>query len=433
MAKVFSILHRAAALLVAVCLLVGMALPVYAAGDESLFFGADSETIPGKPSPAVSETAQDPAAAGLESVSPKVDTVSETDGTSPAEDGSTPPSDTQDQEETVLPGDAPNTDEEPTAEEEPLMLADDFSVSDGAGEPATIADTGATSQGFIPATTTIYFEDDGRFNTYVADNSGKKCTLHFYAQKVASNGGVADLHKDMVDTETEVNGHKVFRVTLNSADYPKGGFYRIIFQYLVDGNWQSQIYAFGGGGYGGADIRWTPIDQLAGKRFSGNGLTGENKDKSYNADQWTRVEYYYKGMPLYFKNGSDAPLTNVTAVFYKQDGSGGTLETARQEIGTVGANQFYAQKILIPDNDSQFVRFTWGDGSASDLYNFSADDYGSATSFDLTKTNCFVYGDGSTFPWQNAGSDLLKADKTIYFDATLSSYSYEGENLQQQL
>ena len=51
MAKAFSILHRAAALLVALCLLVGMALPVYAAGDESLFFGADSETIPDEPPP----------------------------------------------------------------------------------------------------------------------------------------------------------------------------------------------------------------------------------------------------------------------------------------------------------------------------------------------------------------------------------------------
>lgn len=37
MTKAFSILHRAAALLVALCLLVGMALPVYAAEDEALF------------------------------------------------------------------------------------------------------------------------------------------------------------------------------------------------------------------------------------------------------------------------------------------------------------------------------------------------------------------------------------------------------------
>lgn len=38
MTKAFSILHRAAALLVALCLLVGMALPVYAAEDGALFF-----------------------------------------------------------------------------------------------------------------------------------------------------------------------------------------------------------------------------------------------------------------------------------------------------------------------------------------------------------------------------------------------------------
>ena len=453
MAKAFSILHRAAALLVALCLLVGMALPVYAAGDESLFFGADSETIPSESSTTVAEASQNTTTAGLESVSPKVDTVSETDGTSPAGDGSAPPSDTQDQEETVLPEDAPNTDEEPTtedapntdeeptAEDEPLMLADDFSANDGAGEPATIAETGETSQGFIPATTTIYFEDDGRFNTYVTDNSGKKCTIHFYAQKVASadgGGGVADLNKDMVDTETEVNGHKVFSVTLNSADYPEGGFYRVIFQYQVDGIWQEEVFAFGNGGYEtGTNTHWTAIDQLAGKKFvrQGNGSVEKNAHSNqgspYKADQWKRVEYYYKGMPLYFKNASSTDLNNVTAVFYKQDENDNTktVETTHQEIGTVGANQLYAQKILIPNNKSPFVRFTWDNGE-SDLYNFSTDTYDGA-SFNLTKTNCFVYN-GPTSSWQVAGSDLLKANKTIYFDATLSSYGYDGEGLQQQ-
>lgn len=331
MAKAFSILHRAAALLVAVCLLVGMALPVYAAGDESLFFGADSETIPDEPSTTVAETSQNTTTAGLESVSPKVDTVSETDGTSPAEDGSTSPSDVQDQEETVLPEDAPNTDEEPTAEEEPLMLADDFSVSDGAGEPATIADTSA-SQGFIPATTTIYFEDDGRYDTTY---NGKNCTIHFYAQKIASNNaGDADLNKDMVDAgeTTDSNGekHRIFSVTLNSADYPDGGFYRVIFQYQVDGKWQEEIFAFGNDSREtGATTHWTAIDQLAGKKFvrTDKNTTDKNYNKgsSYNAAQWTRVEYYYKDTPLYFKNASSTDLANVTAVFYKKD-NGGTVK-----------------------------------------------------------------------------------------------------------
>ena len=448
MAKAFSILHRAAALLVALCLLVGMALPVYAAGDESLFFGADSETIPGESSTTVAETTQDPAAAGLESVSPKVDTVSEADGASPAEDGSAPSSDTQDQEETVLPEDAPNTDEEPTtedesntdeeptAEDEPMMLADDFSADDGAGEPATIADTGATSQGFIPATTTIYFEDDGRYDTTYKD---KNCTIHFYAQKVATEDkGLADLNKDMVDTgkTTDSNGekHRIFSVTLNSADYPDGGFYRVIFQYQVNGTWQEEIFAFGNGGYEtGTNTHWTAIDQLAGKKFVRTDKDTTNKhfnqDSPYTPTQWKRVEYCYKGMPLYFKNGSSADLTNVTAVFCKKRTDGTVEPTASLPIGTVGANQFCAQKILIPNNDSPFVRFTWDNGE-SDLYNFSTDTYDGA-SFNLTKTNCFVYN-GPTSSWQVAGSDLLTGGKTIYFDATLSSYGYDGEGLQQQ-
>ena len=457
MAKAFSILHRAAALLVAVCLLVGMALPVYAAGDESLFFGADSETIPDKASTTVAETAQDSATSGLESVSPKVDTVSETDGTSPAEDGSTPPSDTQDQEETVLPEDAPNpdeeptaeeetvlpgdatnTDEEPTAEEEPLMLADDFPSDDGAGEPATIADTGATSQGFIPATTTIYFVDDSRYDTTY---SGRNCTIHFFAQNICPGNNNAHVDKVMTFTGRTDNNHKIFSVTLNSADYPEGGFYRLAFQYYADdasgqNKWAEEIYAFGGMSDETNKDHRTAIDLLAGKKFVRQGIDSNDKaghynlNSSYTPSQWTRVEYCYKGMPLYFKNGSDAPLTNVTAVFYKK-GTDGMEPTARQEIGTVGANQFYAQKILIPDNDSQFVKFTWDNGGASDLYNFSTDPYADAKTFDLTTTNCFVYDD-STPSWQSAGSDLLKAGKTIYFDATLSSYGYEGENLQQQ-
>ena len=445
MAKAFFILHRAAALLVAVCLLVGMALPVYAAGDGALFFDADSETIPGEPSPAVSETAQDPAAAGLESVSPKVDTVNEADGTSPAEDGSAPSSDTQDQEETVLtedapntdeeptaeeetvlPEGAPNTDEEPTAEEETLMLADDFPSDDGAGEPATIADTGAASSDFIPATATIYFAVDNSFQD--------SYRVHLYAHKLDDSG----LDKDMVDTGKKTtdgpDGRKIYSVTLNQADYSAGGFYRLIFQYFdTSNNFKGQFFAFGGekdDDHGNGFKKETAIEKIAGQMFDGGysfdaGKNG-NQGKAFNPAQWTRVEYYYKGMPLYFKNESGSDLTNVTAVFYKQAENGGTEPTASLPIGTVGAGEFCAQKILIPNNDSQFVQFTWDGGGKSDLYNFSTDTYGSTTKFDLTKTNCFVY-DGTNGSWQSASSDLLTGGKTIYFDATLSSYSYTND------
>lgn len=490
MTKAFSILHRAAALLVALCLLVGMALPVYAAEDEALFFDAGSETIPTIPAANTSsegvEPAQDPIVSDLETIPDEGDTpptanepgteagdtvnntaaVPNNDGkTQEAAENQTPAADTDtapadpaltnktpaDTSDTAAaPNHAINAEETTAAKtnteqdvlfadgdnpnEEDTMPADDSPDNDDANTPDTIADT-SVSTGFIPATTTIYFEDDGRYDTTY---NGQNCTIRFYAQKVAStDAGTADLNKDMVDAgeTTDSNGekHRVFSVTLNSADYPDNGFYRVIFQYWVGGNWQEEIFAFGNGDREtGATTHWTAIDQLAGKKFvrTDKNTTDKNYNRgsSYNASQWTRVEYYYKDMPLYFKNASGAPLTNVTAVFYKQDENDKTktVKTASLPIGTVEAGKFYAQKILIPDNKSQFVKFTW-DGGESALYNFSKDNYGGATPFNLTTANCFVYGTDSTFSWQSAGSDLLKANKTIYFDATLSSYSYAND------
>lgn len=490
MTKAFSILHRAAALLVALCLLVGMALPVYAAEDGALFFDAGSETIPTIPSADTSsegvEPAQEPIVSDLETIPDKGDTpptanepgteagdtVNNTaavpnndsktqeaaENQTPAADTDTAPADpaltnktpADTSDTAAAPNHAINAEETTAAKtnteqdvlfadgdnpnEEDTLLADDSPDNDDANTPDTIADT-SVSTGFIPATTTIYFEDDGRYNTTY---NGQNCTIRFYAQKVAStDAGTADLNKDMVDAgeTTDSNGekHRVFSVTLNSADYPDNGFYRVIFQYWVGGSWQEEIFAFGNGDREtGATTHWTAIDQLAGKKFvrTDKNTTDKNYNRgsSYNAAQWTRVEYYYKDTPLYFKNASGAPLTNVTAVFYKQDENDKTktVKTASLPIGTVEAGKFYAQKILIPDNKSQFVKFTW-DGGESALYNFSKDNYGGATPFNLTTANCFVYGTDSTFSWQSAGSDLLKANKTIYFDATLSSYSYAND------
>lgn len=335
-------------------------------------------------------------------------------------------------EQDVLFADGDNPNEEDT------MPADDLPDNDDANTPVTIADT-SVSTGFIPATTTIYFEDDGRYNTTY---NGQNCTIRFYAQKVAStDAGTADLNKDMVDAgeTTDSNGekHRVFSVTLNSADYPDDGFYRVIFQYWVGGSWQEEIFAFGNGDREtGATTHWTAIDQLAGKKFvrTDKNTTDKNYNRgsSYNAAQWTRVEYYYKDMPLYFKNASGTALTNVTATFYKLV-NGALAPTDSQTIGTVDAGKLAAQQIRIPDNDSRFVQFTWSNGQSA-LYDFTTDfttsHYADAQKLDLTAANCYVYND-TTSTWASAGGDLLTAGKKIYFDATLSAYSYEGEGLQQ--
>lgn len=491
MTKAFSILHRAAALLVALCLLVGMALPVYAAEDGALFFDAGSETIPTIPAADTSsegvEPAQEPIVSDLETIPDEGDTpptanepgteagdtvnntaaVPNNDGkTQEAAENQTPAADTDtapadpaltnktpaDTSDTAAaPNHAINAEEATAAKtnteqdvlfadgdnpnEKDTILADDLPDNDDANTPDTIADT-SVSTGFIPATTTIYFEDDGRYDsTY-----NGKGTMRFLG--FTGNGYI---NKVMVDTGTTVTGkdekaHKIFSITLNSADYPAGGFYRIAFQYY-DGNnnnWQEEINAFGNDNVSNTD-KLTAIDLLAGKKFVREGITNGgndgkhfNQNQPYNPAQWTRVEYYYKDTPLYFKNASDAALTNVTATFYKLE-NGALAPTDSQTISTVDAGKLAAQQIRIPDNQSRFVQLTWNNGQSA-LYDFTTDStaapYADAQKLDLTAANCYVYND-TTSTWASAGGDLLTAGKKIYFDATLSAYSYEGEGLQQ--
>ena len=482
MTKAFSILHRAAALLVALCLLVGMALPVYAAEDGALFFDAGSETIPTISAANTSsegvEPAQEPIVSDLETIPDEGDTpptanepgteagdtvnntaaVPNNDGkTQEAAENQTPAADTDtapadpaltnktpaDTSDTAAaPNHAINAEETTAAKtnteqdvlfadgdnpnEEDTMPADDLPDNDDANTPDTIADT-SVSTGFIPATTTIYFAVD---NTIFQDSY----RVHLYAHKLDDSG----LDKDMVDTEkTTTDGRKIYSVTLNQADYSAGGFYRLIFQYFDDHvpdqnqRFKGQFFAFGGEDSDGDGYKKeTAIDKIAGQMFDGN--NGTNRGKAFDPAQWTRVEYYYKDTLLYFKNESDTALTNVTATFYKLE-NGALAPTDSQTIGTVDADKLAAQQIRIPNNQSRFVQFTWNNGQSA-LYDFTTDfttsPYADAKKLDLTAANCYVYND-TTSTWASAGGDLLTAGKKIYFDATLSAYSYEGEYLPQ--
>ena len=491
MTKSNSILHRAAALLAALCLLASMALPVYAAETETEFSVSSSETIPGDDNTGngADGTGSDISVSNVETIQKDADTTNEGSKTEPeisvpnsetitssadttdkaagtplaggvtgsentapagnAAAGKTAP----DEEKTNLieentSDDEENTsdDEEDTADDgedpadeagakETFFAADTYSEdeteSDDRSAPMTASNEGGTAN-FIPKTVTIYFAVDSNYqNSY---------WVHLYAQK--QNG--SSLDKDMSDTGTTITDsekkeHKIFSVTLSQADYPGGGFDRLIFQYHGNGNtengntWKGQFLAFGGKDKNNKN--WTTIDKIAGKMFDAttspfDGGNATAVDNPYNETQWKRVEYYYAGMPLYFKNASDTPLDGVTATFYKKGEENGTfVETGSQTIGTVAANTMAAQKITIPNNQSQFVKFSWAGYESEKYYNFSKDKYGDTEYFDLTANNCFVYSESESTgsPWQDAGGDLLTSGKTIYFDATLSSYAYAGD------
>lgn len=475
MTKANSNLHRAAALLAALCLLASMALPVYAAETETEFSVSNSETIPGDDNTGngADGTGSDISVSNLETIQKDADTTNEgsktepeisvpesgtitnsadttdkTAGAPPAEgvtgSENTAPADNAaadktapGEEKTNLTEENTSDDEEGTADDgedpadeagakETFFAADTYSEdeteSDDRSAPMTASNEGETAS-FIPNTATIYFAVDSNYND------------SYQVQLFAHKGDNSELKRVMDDTGTTITDskgeeHKVFSVTLGQGDYPKGGFYRLLFQYWKNGDWKGQFLAFGGKGE--SNKNWTTIDKLAGKMF--DATTSQFDDGSakvennpYDESEW---KYYYAGMPLYFKNASTTTLDGVIATFYKKDENGTFVETGSQTIGTVAANTMAAQKITIPNNQSQFVKFSWAGYESEKYYNFSKDKYGDTEYFDLTANNCFVYsGNESTeSPWQNAGGDLLTSGKTIYFDATLSSYAYAGDD-----
>lgn len=474
MTKANSNLHRAAALLAALCLLASMALPVYAAETEPDFSVSNSETIPGDDNTGngADGTGSDISVSNVETIQKDADTTNEGSKTEPeisvpnsetitnsadttdkaagaplaegvtgsentasadnAAAGKTAP----DEGKTNLTEENTSDDEEGTADggegpvgeagaKETFFAADTYSEdeteSDDRSAPMTASNEGETAS-FIPKTVTIYFAVD---NTKYQENY----RIKFYAQRT-KDGSDRDLNRYMLDTGETIDNRKIFKVTLSQTDYPEGGFYRLIFQYYEGDTHRGEIFAFGGHEYNDNSYKWTTIDQIAGKRF--DGTSTDNVNNAYNESQWTRMEYYYAGMPLYFKNASATTLDGVTATFYKKGEENGTfVETGSQTIGTVAANTMADQKITIPNNESQFVKFTWEGYESEKYYNFSKDSYGATEYFDLTANNCFVYSGSTESPWQNAGGDLLTEDKPIYFDATLSSYGYDDEGLQQ--
>ena len=458
--------RRLAALLAALALLAAMALPVYAEAledatqmqetvemdnngetDNNVETGSDDETDD------KSETNEDTGAGAdtdsndtNDNASPNPGANSTTQADNAAADKTAPCEEKTDltEEDTADGGEGPA--DEAGAKEtffEADTCSEDETESDDRSAPMTASNEGGTAS-FIPTTATIYFEDNGRYDEL--SESGQNCTMRFLG--FTRNGKDVFINKVMEDTKTTVtvtgqNGtttiHKIFKITLNSADYPAGGFYRIAFQYYINNNkdWKEEINAFGRDD-GVNENYLTAIDRLAGKKFVRKGDEASDKDRNhfnqnqpYNPSQWKRVDYYYKDTPLYFKNESSTALTNVTATFYKlKDGTTTTEETGSQPIGTVDAGKFAAQQIRIPNNESRFVKFTWGENGQSDLYDFTTDytenHYEGAQQLDLTTQNCYVC-DGTGGTWASTASDLLTKDKTIYFDATLSEYSYKGE------
>lgn len=160
----------------------------------------------------------------------------------------------------------------------------------------------------------------------------------------------------------------------------------------------------------------TELTSLVGRVFDGT------------TEAWSDYQKDYAGKTLYLQNNSAAELTSVKAVFYTWDWQNNTYQqVVEQEVGTVAAGT--QSEVQIPQTASGFVRFTWANGQ-SVLYKYSNIQYtdeNESTPLNITTQNRFIYGADGNVAWDKVSNNVLAADKTIYFDSTFSSYTYEGE------
>lgn len=402
--------RRLTALLVTACLVMAMALPVY----------AEVDLLPDAPGEVELLEDEQGTASGEDTVPP------EQNAATPVPDAATPEPEQSAEPEQPAPTKTPEPTAEPTPTPEPTATATATPVPTvtptATPEPTEQPQKmyAAKSVGNVQAASeqangsfVLYFMAPSSWGT-LADGQEVWC----YGEKQSPKDGNATFDKKVDGTETGVvSGTKraVYKITLTAiaddknSDCPYGGFYNLRF-YVKDVSGKVSYVIKDG---------WQNIDEYKGKCYD-----GEN-------GKWTDFVAYdpnnhlsFAGNKMVFENLSDSNLANVTAVFYEKDGD--TLK----EVKTVTIDNVAAgkkQKFEIPNVECSYVQFFADDKRTqlSVVYNFYDQETENAFQYDASGKYCYTYKAENTGSW---GTPQGKQDKqVVYFDATFSWLSYENE------
>lgn len=394
--------RRLTALLVTACLVMAMALPVYAEVDllpdapgEVELLEDGQETASGENTAPPEQNAATPEPE--QSAEPEQPAPTETP--EPTAEPTPTPEPTATATATPVPTVTPTATPEPTEQPQKMYAAKSVDNVQAVSEQA--------NGSFV-----LYFMAPSSWGT-LADGQEVWC----YGEKQSPKDGNATFDKKVDGIETGVvSGTKraVYKITLTAiaddknSDCPYGGFYNLRF-YVKDVSGKVSYVIKDG---------WQNIDEYKGKCYD-----GEN-------GKWTDFVAYdpnnhlsFAGNKMVFENLSDSNLANVTAVFYEKDGD--TLkEVETVKIGNVAAGK--KQKFEIPNVKCSYVQFFADDKQTklSVVYNFYDQETENAFQYDASGKYCYTYKAENTDPWgtPHGGSEV------VYFDSTLSSYAYAGDD-----
>lgn len=388
--------RRLTALLVTACLVMAMALPVYAEVDllpdapgEVELLEDGQETVSGENTAPPEQNAATPEPE--QSAEPEQPAPTETP--EPTAEPTPTPEPTATATATPVPTVTPTATPEPTEQPQKMYAAKSVDNVQAVSEPEA-------ADGF-----TVYFAVN-RSNTINNITIGDTDVIRFNGQM--DSGSTLCTHPMEKTTIKTSDGRTIYALR-NCTDASGNKFTTIQIQLWDSNGWKAEIVA-----------------------TSGNDISYYNL-KMYDAEAgtWTdasTLEGYkhFANKPIKFENRSTANLTNVKANFYISD-KGGALTLVNDGSDAKDVSQGKYVGFTIPDVECSYVQFTWdedGEEKSSKFYNFYNESVSGndKESFMYSETsNCFIYTSADNVRWG------VESSVRIYFDASLSSYSYDRD------
>ena len=400
--------RRLTALLVTACLVMAMALPVY----------AEVDLLPDAPDEVELLEDKQGTASGEDTAPP------EQNAATPVPDAATPEPEQSAEPEQPAPTETPEPTAEPALTPEPAATATATPVPTvtptATPEPTeqpqkmyaaeSVDNVQAVSEQEATEGFTVYFvvpntmPNDKNQDVTVLDSD----EIRFNVNTNAYPTGDCWQSHTMEPTGWETNGHKIYAVK-NCKDIKGEKFKEIQFQLYRNNTWTAQV----------------KLDNNPGSKSDFN-----NKMYVPTADgrsgKWTDKHIYYAEKTIKFENRSTAELTNVKANFYIPDKDGNLTLVNSSEALPVTKGQVVS--FTIPTDPCSYVQFTWNAGDKSKFYNFYNESVSGENkeSFLYSEiSNCFIYTDADNVRW---GIEGIEKYFRIYYDATFSKLPTTGRN-----
>lgn len=414
--------RRLTALLVTACLVMAMALPVY----------AEVDLLPDAPDEVELLEDEQGTASGEDNVPP------EQNAATPVPDAATPEPEQSTEPEQPAPTETPEPTAEPALTPEPAATATATPVPTvtptATPEPTeqpqkmyaakSVDNVQAVSEpGGVPDTYTLYFAVPKIWIDYTG------VTIRAIIGKSQNDPKYELPMKEVSETD---DGRKIYSVVLNHQDHYKYGVlgglefrgykgethtYTVTIVKVDDNN---QL----------RDISFDPVNP---NYIGGDYYDGENGD-GWHPELWKIYKVGHKhfaGKTMAFENKTSETLTNVQAWFYEpKEGElkpvGGPIPLNSIDSGNSIASGSTAT-FKIPNDYCSFVRFTAGDDNTeiSKYYNFYNEEVTGENQkrfqYSEGQCYCYMYNDIEDATWGRPGATR------IYYDATFSKMALNGD------